>query len=115
MAIFLKNFTAALLTNANVAVYTPAATGISGNIRSASAYNSDTSDRTIDVYIVASGGAGAAAAGNQVYAALLIPAGKTVQLDALVNKNIIGAGSLVAKASVTTVVSLFVSGYEQTS
>lgn len=115
MAIFLKNFTVALLTNANVAVYTPAATGISGMIRSASAYNSDTSDRTIDIYIVASGGAGSAAAGNTIYSALLIPAGKTVQLDALVGKNIIGAGSLVAKASVTNVVSLAVTGYEQTS
>lgn len=115
MAIFLKNLTGALLTNANVAVYTPAATGISASIKSASAYNSDTSDRTIDVYIVASGGAGAAAVGNQIYAALLIPAGKTVPLDNLVNKNIIGAGSLVAKASVTSVVALFVSGIEQTS
>lgn len=115
MAIFLKNFTAALLTDANVAVYTPAATGISGMIRSASAYNSDSSDRTIDIYIVASGGAGAAAVGNQILNDLLIPAGKTVQLDSLVGKNIIGAGSLVAKASVTNVVALFVSGYEQTS
>lgn len=115
MAIFLKNLTAALLTNANVAVYTPAATGISAMIRSASAYNSDSSDRTITIWIVASGGAGAVAAGTSVYTNLLIPAGKTVQLDALIGKNIIGAGSLVGVASVTNVVSLFVSGYEQTS
>lgn len=115
MAIFLKNLTAALLTNANVAVYTPAAAGISAMIRSAHAKNSDSSDRTISIWIVASGGAGAVANGTVIYTDLLIPAGKTVQLDALIGKNVIGAGSLVAVASVTNVVNLFVSGYEQTS
>lgn len=112
MTVSLKNLTIAALTNANVAVYTPAATGISAKINSASAYNSDSSDRTVDIYIVASGGAGAAAVGNQIYAGKLIPAGQSVDLDLLRGKNIIGAGSLVAKASTTAVVSLAVSGLE---
>ena len=112
MAINLKNLTNAQLTNANVAVYTPVNSAVSAKINSASVYNSDSADRTVDIYIVPSGGAGAAAAGNQIYAAKLVPMGQSVSLDLLVGKNIIGAGSLVAKASVTLVVTLSVSGIE---
>jgi ATP-dependent protease ClpP protease subunit len=112
MALNLKNLTIAQLTNANVAVYTPINASVSAKITSASAYNADASDHTIDVYIVASGGAGSAAAGTQIYALKLVPAGQSVSLDLLVAKNIIGAGSLVAKASVTSQVTLAVSGVE---
>lgn len=112
MAINLKNLTIAQLTNANVAVYTPINSAVSAKINSASAYNTDASDHTIDVYIVPSGGAGAAAAGNQIYAAKVIPTGQSVSLDLLVGKNIIGAGSLVAKSSAASEVTLAVSGIE---
>lgn len=115
MNIFLKNLYIGLVTNANVAVYTPLAAGISAKISSASAYNDDTADITLDIYIVPSGGAGAAAASNFIYSALVIPSKKTVMLDMLNGKNVIGAGSLVAKASTTNKITLAVSGVEQTS
>lgn len=112
MAINLKNLYVGLLTDSNVAVYTPAAAGISAKINSISVYNADSSDRTLDAYIVASGGAGSAAASNQVLNDKLVPAGATISLDALVDKNIIGAGSLVMKASVTNVLTVTCSGVE---
>ncbi len=112
MTVSLKNLTNAQLTNANVAVYTPAATTVSARITAASAYNSDTSDHTVDVYIVASGGAGAAAASNQIYNDKLIPAGQSVSLDLLRGANVIGAGSLVAKADTGALVTLSVFGVE---
>lgn len=108
----LKNLTNALLTNANAAVYTPVAAGVSAKINSASCYNSDSADHTVDIYIVASGGAGAAAAGNQIYAAKPVLAGQSIDLDLLRGKNVIGAGSLVAKADASNKVTLTVSGIE---
>lgn len=112
MNIDLKNLFIGLLTNANAALYTPAATGINAKINSALAYNADTAAITIDVYVVASGGSGAAAAANQLLASKLIPAGATVNLSELRGVNIIGPGSLVAKASTTNKITLTVSGVE---
>lgn len=115
MALNLKNLTIGQLTNSNVAVYTPLNAGVSAKILSASVYNNDASDHTIDVYIVATGGAGSAAASNAQYLAKTVPAGQSVGLDLLVGKNIIGAGgpgSLVAKASVASQLTLSVSGVE---
>src|SRR5258707_1257728 len=71
-SVFLKNLYIGLVTNANVAVYTPLAAGISAKIVSASAYNDDTADITLDACIVPSGGAGAAAASNFIYLALVV-------------------------------------------
>jgi hypothetical protein len=113
MTIGLKNLYIGLLTNANVAVYTPPGTGgVSAKINSASAYNDDTNDLTVDIYIVATGGAGAAAASNQIYNDKVIPAKSSIDLDLLRGKNIIGTGSLVAKASSTNLVTIAVSGLE---
>lgn len=115
MGVQLKNLTIAVLTNANVAVYTPVNSGVSAKINAASAYNADSVDRTIDVYIVASGGSGSAAAANAQYTAKVIPAGQSVSLDLLIGKNIMGAGgpgSMVAKASVASMITLSVTGIE---
>lgn len=112
MTISLKNLTVAQLTNADVAVYTPAAVGISAKINSASVYNDDVVDRTVDIFIVASGGSGAAGAGTTIYNDKLVPAKTSIDLDLLRGKNIIGAGSLVAKASVAAMLTLSVSGVE---
>lgn len=108
----LKNLFIGLVTDSNVAVYTPAAVGINAKILSASVYNDDAADITLDVYIVASGGAGAAAVSNQIYNNKNVPAGTSISLDLLLSKNIIGAGSLVVKASVTNKLTLAVSGLE---
>lgn len=113
MTVGLKNLYVGLVTNANVAVYTPPGTGgVSAKINSASVYNDDTSDRTIDVYIVASGGAGSAAVSNQIYNDKAVPAKTSIDLDLLRGKNVIGTGSLVVKADVTNVLTLAVSGLE---
>lgn len=112
MSISLKNLFIGQLTNANVAVYTPAAAGISAKINSVSVYNSDASDHTLDAYIVASGGAGAAATSNQIYNDKLVPAGTSISLDLLVDKNIVGAGSLVMKADASAVLTVVASGVE---
>ena len=113
MTIALKNLYIGLLTNADVAVYTPGGTGgVSAKINSASAYNDHTSDLTVDIFIVPSGGAAAAAAANQIYNDKVIPSKQSVDLDLLRGKNIIGTGSLVAKASTTNLVTLAVSGLE---
>lgn len=113
MTIGLKNLYIGLVTDANVAVYTPPGTGgVSAKINSASVYNDDTSDVTIDVYIVASGGAGAAAVSNQLYNDKNVPTKTSIDLDLLRGKNIIGTGSLVVKASVTNKLTLAVSGLE---
>jgi hypothetical protein len=112
MAVNLKNLYIGLVTNTNVAVYTPLATGISAKITSASIYNDDVSDITFDAYIVASGGAGAAAVSNQIYNDKNVPAGQSMSLDLLLGKNVIGAGSLVVKASTTNKLTLAVSGLE---
>lgn len=115
MGVQLKNLTIAVLTNANVAVYTPVNAGVSAKINAASAYNADSVDRTVDIYIVASGGAGSAGATNAQYTAKIIPAGQSVSLDLLIGKNVMGAngpGSLVAKASVASQITLSVAGIE---
>lgn len=114
MAINLKNLFIGLLTDANVAVYTPLSTAVNAKINSASAYNAHSSDLTIDVFIVPSGGAGSAAASNTIYENKLVPANSSISLDLLIGKNIIGAGSLVAKASTTNLITLAVSGVETT-
>lgn len=113
MGIGLKNLFVGLLTDSNVALYTPPGTGgVSAKINSASAYNDHTSDLTVDIYIVASGGAGGAAVSNQIYNDKVIPAKQSIDLDLLRGKNVIGTGSLVAKASTTNLVTLAVSGLE---
>ena len=112
MTISLKNLFIGQLTNANVAIYTPTVVGVSAKINSASVYNNDASDHNLDIYIVSSGGAGAAAASNQIYESKNVPAGQSISLDLLIDKNVIGAGSLVAKADANSVLTLAVSGVE---
>lgn len=112
MGVSLKNLFIGQLTNANVAIYTPLAAGISAKINSISVYNDDASDHTLDAYIVESGGSGAAAATNQIYSAKLVPAGTSISLDLLVDKNVVGEGSLVMKADANSVLTVVCSGVE---